>query len=267
MKGNLLTEPSVLPPQGDPARVVGHKWIRGYASGQRVVDSRQFLFVWDVPYWPWWFFPRSDIIGDLVERSDTTPGSASAPVATRYDLVVGERTLENAAWGYPNRTDDLADLVAIEFEALDHWFEEDVEVFVHPRSPFTRVDALPSSRHVTVSIDGTLLAESTKPTVLFETGVPARYYLPMTDVRMDLLHSSDRRSSCPYKGDSQYWSAQVADRIVTDIAWSYTVPRHEALAVAGLVCFYDELVDTEIDGIRQPRPSTHFTDEPAVTDR
>ncbi len=267
MKGNQLIEPSVLPPGGDHARVAGHKWIRGYIGGQKIVDSRQFLFVWETPYWPWWFFPRHDIIGDLVERTDAAPSSSSAPGATRYDLVIEGRTLENAAWGHPNRTDDLADLVAVEFEALDHWFEEDVEVFVHPRGPFTRVDALTSSRHVAVSIDGTLLAESTKPTVLYETGVPARYYLPMTDVRMDLLQPSDRRSSCPYKGDSQYWSVQIADRVVEDIAWSYTLPRHEALQIAGLVCFYDELVDTNIDGIRQPRPNTHFTDGPSSTNQ
>jgi uncharacterized protein (DUF427 family) len=130
-----LNEPSVLPPQGDPARVVGHKWIRGYSAGQKIVDSRQFQFVWEIPYWPWWFFPRRDIIGDLVERTAAEPDPATAPSATRYDLVIGDRTLENAAWGYPNRTDDLAELVAIEFEAIDHWFEEDVEVFVHPRGP------------------------------------------------------------------------------------------------------------------------------------
>jgi len=217
------------------------------------------MFVWEIPYWPWWFFSREDILGELVERADATPDPTATRGATRYDIVIGDRTLENAAWGYPKRTDDLAELVAIEFEALDHWFEEDVEVFVHPRGPFTRLDALASSRHVTVSIDGTMLAETIKPTVLYETGVPARYYLPMTDVRMDLLHSSDRQSSCPYKGDAQYWSAQIGDRNVDDIAWSYTLPRHEALPIAGLVCFYDELVDTDIDGIRQKRPDTHFT--------
>ena len=267
MKGNQLTETSVLPPQGDPPRVAGYKWIRGYVAGHKVVDSRQFMFVWEIPYWPWWFFARSDIAADLVERTDAEPTNSAAAGATRYDLVVGDRTLENAAWGHPYRTDELADLVAIEFEALDHWFEEDVEVFVHPRGPFTRVDALASSRHVTVSIDGTVLAESTKPTVLFETGVPARYYLPMTDVRMDLLQTSDRRSSCPYKGDAQFWSAHVANRIVDDIAWSYALPRHESLAIAGLVCFYDELVDIDIDGIRQSRPITHFTAGSAETDR
>lgn len=247
-----MDEPSVLPPSGDPPRVAGHKWIRGYVDGHKVVDSRRFTFVWEIPYWPWWFFPREDIAGELVERGDAATG------ARRYDLVVGSHTLEDAAWGYPDRGDDLAGLVAIEFGAVDRWFEEDVEVFVHPRSPFTRVDALASSRHVVVSIDGEVVADSTKPTVLYETGAPARYYLPMTDVRMDLLVASDRRSSCPYKGDARFWSARIGDRVVDDIAWSYTLPRHESLAIAGLVCFYDELVDTDIDGIRQPRPATHF---------
>ncbi len=258
MDGDPLSEASVLPPRGDPPQVAGHKWIRGFLDGQTVVDSRQFLFVWEIPYWPWWFFPRDDIAGELVERVDVEGDAASPPGGKRYDIVVDGRTLDNAAWGYPDRDDDLAGLVAIEFGALDHWFEEDVEVFVHPRSPFTRVDALASSRHVVISIDGTVLADSNKPTVLYETGAPPRFYLPMTDVRMDLLHRSDRRTSCPYKGDARYFSAQVGDRRVDDIAWTYALPRHESLAIAGLVCFYDELVDTDVDGLRRPRPNTHF---------
>ena len=96
---------------------------------------------------------------------------------------------------------------------MDGWFEEDEEVYTHPRDPYTRVDILASSRHVRVEVDGVVLAESTSPRVLFETGLPPRYYLPKTDVRMDLLVPTDTVTHCPYKGQAQYWSVRVGDRL------------------------------------------------------
>ncbi len=251
-----LDEPSTTPP-GTPQVVPGHKWIRGYLNGHLVVDSRNYQFVWEIPYWPWWFFPRDHINAELAEPADPRPTPGLPEGAVRYDLVCGGGILEGAARGYPGDP-ALKDLVTIEFDALDHWFEEDVEVFVHPRSPFTRVDALPSSRHVVVSLDGVELANSRKPTVLFETGTPERFYLPMTDVNMQLLAQNERRAACPYKGESTFFSARVGDRMVDDIAWTYVLPRPESIPIAGMICFYNEIVDIDVDGERQPRPRTHF---------
>lgn len=254
-----LDEPAILPPGGDLQIVPGDKWIRGTLNGQTIVDSRQFSFVWEVPYWPWWFFPRSHINAELAEQAKPDLSGEDPDGLVRYDLICGDRRLAGVARAYPNSPNaELRDLVAIEFDSLDHWFEEDVEVFVHPRSPFTRIDALASSRHIVVSIDGVVLAESHKPTILYETGAPARFYLPLTDVKLDIVHPSDRTASCPYKGDSNFFSAQVGDRVVDDIAWTYVLPRPESTPIAGLVSFYNEIVDIDIDGERIPRPSSHF---------
>lgn len=238
--------------------VPSNKWIRGYRNGRVVVDARQYVFVWEVLYWPWWFFARDDIDGELVPSSAPPPTKGVLDGVVLYDLIVDGQTLEGVARGYPDHP-ELQDLVTIQFDALDRWFEEDVEVFVHPRSPYTRVDALASSRHVVVSIDGVVLANSRKPTVLFETGAPARYYLPMTDVHLERLTQNTRRSSCPYKGDSTFFDAHIGDRIATDIAWTYVLPRAEAIGVAGLICFYNEKVDIDVDGEREARPRTHFS--------
>ena len=94
--------------------------------------------------------------------------------------------------------------------------------------------------------------------LLFETGLPTRYYLPRTDVRMDLLTPTDTRTGCAYKGRARYWSVEVDGETHEDIVWGYDRPRSEALAVAGRVCFYDERVDVVIDGEPQDRPDTHF---------
>lgn len=141
---------------------------------------------------------------------------------------------------------------------MDAWFEEDEEVFTHPRDPYTRADILPSSRHVRIEVDGVTVAESSKPTLLFETGLPARYYLPKTQVRMDLLTPTDRSTHCPYKGSAKYWSIQNGDAAHENVAWSYRTPLPESQRVAGLICLYNERVDIYVDGVLQQRPKTQF---------
>jgi len=139
------------------------------------------------------------------------------------------------------------------------WLEEDEPVYGHPRDPYTRIDALRSSRHVRVELDGVLLAESTRPTILFETGLPARYYLPLSDVRMELLEPSDNRTLCPYKGWASYWHLVVDGKRYEDYVWTYRTPLPESQQIIGLACFYNEKVDLIVDGRRIDRPKTKFS--------
>jgi uncharacterized protein (DUF427 family) len=110
-----------------------------------------------------------------------------------------------------------------------------------------------------VEVDGVTVADSHQPRILFETGLPPRYYLPLTDVRMDLLRPSDTQTHCPYKGTAAYWSVDTGDAVHQDIVWIYRTPLPESQKVAGLACFYDEKVDVYLDGEQQPRPRTHFS--------
>lgn len=253
-----MEEPSTLPLGGNPQTVRGHKWIRGILDGHTIVSSRDFLFVWEVPYWPWWFFRTNDIDAELIESQDPASQNGLPDGAVAFDLVGRERTLPAVARSYPDH-EILRGWFTLDFDALDHWFEEDIEVFVHPRSPYTRIDALASSRHVVVSLNGIELANSQKPTVLFETGAPARFYLPMTDVSLHLLAENDRRSACPYKGESTFFDTNVGGSPTTDVAWTYILPRPESTPIAGLISFFNEIVDIDVDGERQPRPISHFT--------
>ena len=141
---------------------------------------------------------------------------------------------------------------------MDGWFEEDEQVFTHPRDPYTRVDILHSSRHVRVEVEGVTIAESAKPTLLFETGLPVRFYLPKTRVRMDLLTATETVTHCPYKGLAEYWSVRLGETLHADLAWSYRTPLPESQKIAGLVALYNERVDLHVDGVRQARPSTKF---------
>ena len=235
------------------------KWIRGTVDGRTVVDSRDVRYVWEVPYYPAWYFPLADVDATLVPNG-TALRSPSRGEGTRYDLVVGDLTIPDAAWRHVDSpVEELRELVRIEWNAMDAWFEENVEVFVHPRSPEVRIDSLPSSRHVRVTVDGEVVADSTHATVLFETGLPARYYLPKSDVRMDLLTPTNSTSACPYKGWANYWNVTVDGVIHEDLVWGYATPLPESLAIGGLVCFYNEKVDIELDGVAMDRPKTKFS--------
>ncbi len=233
------------------------KWIRGYRNGRLVVDSRRTLFVWEHEYYPAWYVPVDDVDAELVPMSSTFDGGARG-AGTVVDLCVDSDLVCAAGWQHL-ATPELGDRVRLEWDSMDAWFEEDVEVFVHPRSPEVRVDVLPSSKHVRVLIDGQVVADSARTSVLYEAALPPRYYVPKVDVRMGLLSSTDTESQCPYKGWANYWSVTIGGSTHENIAWGYRTPLPESAGVAGLVCFYNEQVDIEVDGEMLTRPVTKFS--------
>jgi uncharacterized protein (DUF427 family) len=159
-----------------------------------------------------------------------------------------------------SRIPELVGHIRFEWDALDAWFEEDEQVFVHPRNPYVRVDALRSSRRVRVEKDGMVLADSPSPVMVFETGLPTRYYVDRSAVDFSHLVPSQTVTACPYKGRTTgYWSVRTGDGEYPDLAWSYDFPTRQLLPITGLVAFYDEQVDVFIDGVAQPRPTTHFS--------
>lgn len=238
----------------------GQKRVRAYLAGHLVADTTRPVLVWEVPYYPTYYVPADDVVAELVKTGDTRH-SPSRGDATLYDVYAHEHAVaEKAASRYENPAiEELRGLVRLDWDAMDQWFEEDEPVFVHPRNPYTRVDILASSRHVEVRIDGETVADSYQPRVLYETGLPPRYYLPLTDLRMDLLRPSETQTHCPYKGTASYWSVVVGDTVHEDVVWTYPSPLPESQKVTGLACFYDEKVDVYLDGVHQERPRTHFS--------
>ena len=236
-----------------------HKRVRTFFGGHLVADTLQPLLVWEVPYYPTYYFPAGDLRATLVPTGETEH-SPSRGTAELLDVVTPGGTAKGAAKRYADSPiEALRDAVRIDWPAMDEWFEEDEPVYVHARDPYSRVDILASSRRVRVELDGVTLAESTSPRILFETGLPTRYYLPVTDVRMDLLRPSDLQTHCPYKGTASYWSVEVNGALRENLVWIYRTPLPESQKVAGLACFYNEHVDIFVDGVQQPRPKTPFS--------
>jgi uncharacterized protein (DUF427 family) len=218
------------------------KRIRVYFAGQPVADTVNPVMVWERPHYPIYYLPAADVRTELLRPTGRTHGDAEL-----YTLGVGGREAVDAASRFPRSpVEALRGLIRLDWAAMDAWFEEDEQVYTHPRDPYTRVDILPSSRRVRVELDGVVIAESARPHLLFETGLPVRYYLPRVDVRLELLEPSATVTHCPYKGQAQYWSVRIGETRHEDIVWSYPVPLLESIRIAGLMSFYGKGVDLHI---------------------
>jgi len=218
-----------------------------------VADTIRPLLVWEVPYYPAYYIPADDVRATL-QPTGETERSPSRGTAEILDVVTSAGTAKAAARRYPDSPfEELRTAVRFDWPAMDEWLEEDEPVYVHPRDPYKRVDILASSRHVRVELDGVTLAESHSPRLLFETSLPTRYYLPLSDVRLDLLRPSTTQTQCPYKGTASYWSVEIGGRVHEDLVWIYRTPLPESQKIAGLVCFYNDRVTLVVDGVEQPK--------------
>jgi uncharacterized protein (DUF427 family) len=196
--------------------------VRATQNDEVVVDSTDVRLVYRTGKLPQFAFPAGDV----------RVGAQSEPAVEGYVTV---------AW-----------------DAADSWFEEDDEIVVHPRDPYHRIDVLNTSRRIVVAVDGARLADTTGARILFETGLPPRYYLPREDVRTETLAQSDVRTGCAYKGFPEHF-----DRGSTRaVAWTYTQPRRDAELVRDRVCFYQERPEVElaVDGAVGDRPATPWSD-------
>ena len=253
---------SYVAPRGGPVVEPSPRWVRAQIDDLIIADSRRALLVREPGKLPVYFFPEADVRRDLLAPSDEPRQSPTLGTARVFHAVAGQTQRPNAAWSYldpPMEFAAVAGHIALVWESMDHWYEEAEEIVRHPRDPHKRIDAIPSSRHVRVLHGDRVLADSTRPTLLFETGHPVRYYLPEQDVRLDMLEVTATRSTCPYKGHASYWRlrGEAAER---DIAWTYPDPIPECPKIKGLIAFFNERVNTiEVDGQAETRPSTSWS--------
>jgi uncharacterized protein (DUF427 family) len=228
----MSSYPPSITPRGHTAPVP--RRVRAQLDGRWVLDTTSAVYLWEVEYYPQFYVPVADVDPQLLADPALKPRLRHHP--------------------------ELPEHVRIRWDALDHWFEEDEEVFVHPRSPYTRVDALRSTSSVRVELEGVVLAEASSAVLVFETGLPTRYYLDRTTVDLSHLEPSATETACPYKGrTTAYWSVRIGDTLHEDLAWCYDFPTRQLLPIAGLVAFYNEKVDLVVDGVRIDRPVTTFS--------
>jgi uncharacterized protein (DUF427 family) len=236
--------------------------VRVVFGGATLADSKRAVLLREAKRLPVYYFPKEDVRSDLMQPSGGSKDEYKGDAAY-WTLRAGEKTARNAAWSYadpPAACAAIKDLFAFEWNAMDAWYEEEEEIFVHARDPYKRVDAIRSARQVRVAVAGETIADTRRPTLVFETGHPVRYYIPLEDLRRDLLIASDTASRCPYKGIASYWSVHAGDQIFSDLAWSYRDPIPECPKIKGLVCFFQEREAViAVDGVDLPRLSTKWS--------
>lgn len=232
--------------------------VRAVIGGEVVADSTGAMLLHETGLLPVYYLPVDDVRQDLLEPTDHHTHCPYKGDATYWTVRAGGEVRENAVWAYPEPIDSsppLADLVAFDWGQVDAWYEEGERLAVHPRDPYHRVDVVPSDRHVVVRAGERVVADSGRPTMVFETSLPARTYLPTEDVDHDLLVPSDTVTSCPYKGTtSRYFSVRTDEGLIEDAVWVYDDPRPEAQGLAGLLAVYDDKlsVRSEVDRFARP---------------
>ena len=239
--------------------------VRALLAGETVVDSHRTMLLHESGHLPVYWFPRTDVRDDLLVPGERTERVAGQGDLRFHDVAVGDRVARDAVREIARPEDGAAFLaghMTVAWDAMDEWFAEDEQLFGHPRDPYSRIDVLKTTRHVRVTLDGHVLADSRRARMLVETALPPRFYLPPGDVRTQLLVPSPHRTRCAYKGSAAYWHVTVGDRLEEDLVWSYPQPQHDAEPVRDLLCFFDERVDLECDGELVERPQTQWTREP-----
>jgi uncharacterized protein (DUF427 family) len=249
-------------PDGEVTFEPSQRWVRGTVGDVTVVDSRNPVLVWEpgraVPRYA---FPVGDVRTDLFEEAEPESVTSHPGAAKTYDLVIDSDRRPGVAWAYgPGELEGFAafDWFLRSQPGIDHWYEEEEEIFVHPRDPYKRVDPIPSTRHVTVSVNGVQVADTRRPILLFETRLPTRYYIPPADVDFSALAESELLTRCPYKGIARYWSFS-GEPAATNIVWAYPDPVAAAATVKDHLAFYNEFVDIVVDGEAQARPVSEFS--------
>lgn len=239
------------------------KRLRVKAGGEVIADTTAGLILFESDHLPVYYFPRASVRMDLLAPGDRTSHCPYKGEASYYSLKGHDDTYRNIMWSYEDPIEAcpaIGDYVSFLWHEVDHWFEEDEEIFVHARDPYRRIDCLPSSRRVQVFLNGEEIANSIRGVFLFETGLPTRYYLPSEDIQTKFLTPSETLTECPYKGQAAYHHAQVGGETFNDIVWHYPAPIEGASRIKGLHCFASEFVDRIlVDGIEQPRPVTAFS--------
>ena len=264
MQSNVTQER--VPIHGDQGQWIhisqSPRHVRVMFGGETIADSKRAKLVREPDILPAYYFPKADVRMDLFTQSPYKTISPQKGEASYWSIRSGNKTAENATWSFLNpmaEASAIKDHFAFDWPKMDKWMEEDEEIFKHARDPFKRVDAMPSTRHVRVVIDGQTVAETRRPHLIFETNHPVRYYIPQDDVRMDWLVPSATTSRCPYKGAASYWSVKLGHETFADLVWGYMDPIAECPKIKGLVCFFHEQgCDIYVDDELIERPKTKW---------
>ena len=225
--------------------------LRAFVGDTLVLDTTGAHLLHETGIRPVPYIPIADLDADLLERTATSTHCPFKGDASYWSLRVGDDVREDAVWAYEQPIEQaswLRGFAALAAGRADRWTVEDEPISGHLRDPYHRVDVHQSSRPVRVSVGETVIAQSAKPVMVFETSRLPRAYIPRRDLVGGHLAPSTRRTTCPYKGDATYWHVHADGREFRDAAWSYELPLAEAMKIAGYVAFAAEGITITQEG-------------------
>ena len=265
-----VLEDLFIGPSASPSFSQGFLWedsrrrVRVVFADITIADSKHVMLLHEFGRLPVFYFPMQDARMDLMEATEHHTFSPLKGEAAYWTIRIGDRVAEHAAWSYPNPLPagpQLQGYLALYWEQMDAWYEEEQQVFAHARDPYKRVDVLPSSRHVRIVLGGLTIVDTRRPQLVLETGMPIRYYIPEQDVQMERLEPTETTTRCAYKGKATYWSATIGERVFKNIVWSYREPLAACSPIANFLCFFNERVDAiYVDDELIPAPKTQWSE-------
>jgi uncharacterized protein (DUF427 family) len=226
--------------------------VRAVFAGETVLDTDGAKLLHETGLRPQLYVPIDDLNQELLKPTEHHTDCPFKGTASYWSVVAGDRVAENAIWSYPDPNPEskwLRGYAGPYWQSMDAWYDEDEEI-PGLRDPFHRVDVRDSSRHVRVTAGDQVLAETSRPRILSETGLPNRFYIPPEDVRQDLLSWSQAHTVCPYKGTASYWSVRAGDRVLSDAVWSYPEAEGDSAKVRGYLCFGHDDISVDVGARR-----------------
>ena len=213
-----------------------------------IADTTHAIVIYENGGHPTYYLPRADFVAGALTATSKSEPAPLFGTKTFWSLQSNGITLPEKAWSYDGAQlgiPELGDYVTVDWRSV-RWFEEDREIFGHPRNAYWRIDTLPSSRLVEVFVDGKLVARTRRAIFLFETRMIARYYFPVDDLVEGTLVPSDHTTYCPYKGAASYYHFDLDGKRHENIVWYYREPFPESSMIKGLISFYNEKVDIRV---------------------
>lgn len=235
--------------------------VRVEFNGEIIADTPDAMILRENAFHIYYYFPVDHVKTEYLTESDHVNESKFRGNTKHWTVKVGDKEAEHAAFTYPETKEgrpDVREFITFEWGEMDKWYEEDEEVFGHPRDPYHRIDTVQSSRNIRVEVDGVTVADTNRSIILYETGMPRRYYMPMEDVKQEYLTATELQTLCPYKGFANYWSVKTNGNDNENVVWGYPEAFTESARIEGYVSFYNEKLDIYVDGELEEKPRTVF---------
>lgn len=218
-------------------------------GGQWIADSEDVLLLHEPAHYPVAYFPLESVRDGVLQPTARITQHQDLGPTSWFTVQAGDTTAERAAWQFvdpPKHAGELRDRVAFAWRAMDSFHEEEERIVGHAADPYHRIDIRRTSRHLRVLDGDRVIADSTAPLVLYESGFAPRWYVPRSDVDLGALSPIALQTFCPYKGLASYWD--IGDRAAA--AWGYPEAWSEVARIGGLISFEPDKIDVFLDDVR-----------------